>query len=111
MPEPHLRAADADRTAVAGLLGEHMAAGRLTVAEYEDRLARAYASRTYGELDELTTDLPPLLPARAAARPRPRPALMPPAPSAAVTGPPAAGAGRPGAAPAPPPGRAGCPPR
>lgn len=58
MPEPHLRAADADRAAVAATLGEHMAAGRLTVAEYEDRLARAYAARTYGELAELTTDLP-----------------------------------------------------
>jgi hypothetical protein len=58
MREPHLRAADADRTAVAGVLGEHMAAGRLTVDEYEDRLARAYAARTYGELDELTVDLP-----------------------------------------------------
>ena len=51
MPEPHLRAADADRTAVAELLGQHMAAGRLTVAEYEERLARAYASRTYGDLE------------------------------------------------------------
>jgi hypothetical protein len=58
MPEPHLRAADADRTAVATVLGEHMAAGRLTVDEYEDRLARAYAARTYGELGELTADLP-----------------------------------------------------
>ena len=51
MPEPHLRAADTDRAAVATVLGEHMAAGRLTVAEYDERLARAYAARTYGELD------------------------------------------------------------
>lgn len=58
MPEPHLRAADADRAAVAEVLGRHMSAGRLTVAEYDDRLARAYAARTYGELAELTTDLP-----------------------------------------------------
>jgi hypothetical protein len=58
MPEPHLRAADADRAAVATVLGEHMAAGRLTVAEYDERLSRAYAARTYGELAELTTDLP-----------------------------------------------------
>lgn len=58
MTEPHLRAADADRTAVADVLGRHMAAGRLTVAEYEERLTRAYAARTYGELTELTTDLP-----------------------------------------------------
>jgi hypothetical protein len=58
MPESHLRAADADRMAVASVLGEHMAAGRLTVEEYEDRLTRAYAAKTYGELDVLTLDLP-----------------------------------------------------
>ena len=58
MPEPHLRAADADRAAVATQLGEQMSAGRLTVAEYDDRLARAYAARTYGELEALTADLP-----------------------------------------------------
>ncbi|MGY1746314.1 DUF1707 SHOCT-like domain-containing protein [Blastococcus sp. SYSU D00695] len=75
MPEPHLRAADTDRAAVAALLGEHMAAGRLTVAEYEDRLARAYASRTYGELDALTTDLPALPAAPPATRPDPAPAV------------------------------------
>jgi hypothetical protein len=58
MPEPHLRAADSDRAAVATVLGEHMAAGRLTVDEYDERLSRAYAARTYGELAQLTTDLP-----------------------------------------------------
>jgi len=58
MPEPHLRAADADRTAVADVLGASMSAGRLTVAEYDERLARAYGARTYGELAELTADLP-----------------------------------------------------
>jgi uncharacterized integral membrane protein len=58
MPEPHLRAADVDRTAVADVLGTHMSAGRLTVAEYDERLTRAYAAKTYGELDELTADLP-----------------------------------------------------
>ncbi|TFV45988.1 DUF1707 domain-containing protein [Blastococcus sp. TF02A-35] len=75
MPEPHLRAADADRTAVATALGEHMAAGRLTVAEYEERLERAYAARTYGELAVLTDDLPPAgLPAVPAPAPAPSPA-------------------------------------
>jgi hypothetical protein len=58
MPEPHLRAGDDDREVVAAALGTHMAAGRLTLAEYEDRLARAYAARTFGELAELTADLP-----------------------------------------------------
>ena len=59
MPEPHLRAADADRAVVANRLGAAMSAGRLTVAEYDERLTRVYAARTYGELAELTTDLPP----------------------------------------------------
>jgi hypothetical protein len=58
MPEPHLRAADSDRASVATVLGRHMAAGRLTVDEYDERLARTYAARTYGELAELTADLP-----------------------------------------------------
>ncbi|RFU21061.1 DUF1707 SHOCT-like domain-containing protein [Geodermatophilus marinus] len=58
MPEPHLRAADADRAAVAAQLGEHLSAGRLTVVEYDERLAAAYTARTYGELAELTADLP-----------------------------------------------------
>jgi Domain of unknown function (DUF1707) len=73
MPEPHLRAADADRAAVADVLGTHMSAGRLTVAEFDDRLSRAYAAKTYGELDELTADLPPLETTQPAAVPAPRP--------------------------------------
>ena len=73
MPEPHLRAADADRAAVAAQLGEQMSAGRLTVAEYDERLARAYAARTYGELEELTADLP-------------RPAAQSPVPAPAAHG-------------------------
>src|SRR5947209_5580503 len=74
MPEPHLRAADADRAAVAEVLGRHMSAGRLTVEEYDERLARAYAARTYGELDEVTADLPapePVAPAAPASAPQP----------------------------------------
>ncbi|HSU00527.1 MAG TPA: DUF1707 domain-containing protein, partial [Geodermatophilus sp.] len=84
MPEPHLRAADADRAAVAAQLGEQMSAGRLTVAEYDERLTRAYASRTYGELDELTADLPAPAPSSAGA----------PDPSLATTGTSSSGASR-----------------
>jgi hypothetical protein len=76
MPEPHLRAADADRTAVATVLGEHMSAGRLTVDEYDERLARAYAAKTYGELEQLTADLPATSKSPA---PAPRPSASPPA--------------------------------
>lgn len=67
MPESHLRASDADRATVAETLGGHLSAGRLTVAEFDERLTRAYAARTYGELAELTTDLPAPEPASVAA--------------------------------------------
>jgi hypothetical protein len=78
MPEPHLRAADVDRTAVATVLGEHMSAGRLTVDEYDERLGRAYAAKTYGELAELTADLPTTRPhARTEATPYPSPMCGP----------------------------------
>jgi hypothetical protein len=70
MPEPHLRAADADRAAVATVLGQHMSAGRLTVDEYDDRLTRVYGAKTYGELAAITADLPGTAPA-------PRPAEQP----------------------------------
>jgi hypothetical protein len=78
MPDPHLRAADTDRAAVATVLGQHMSAGRLTVDEYDERLARAYAAKTYGELDQLTADLPAAVPAP---RPAPGPAAPAPAPA------------------------------
>lgn len=79
MPEPHLRAADADRAAVATELGEQMSAGRLTVTEYDERLARAYAARTYGQLEVLTADLP-----RPAAQPPP--AMHPAVPAVSACG-------------------------
>ena len=79
MPEPHLRAADADRTAVAEILGRHMSAGRLTMDEYDERLARAYAAKTYGELDQITADLPSTDVA-------PRPAAAPAAPASCAPG-------------------------
>lgn len=53
-----VRAADADRDRVAALLREHHVAGRLTAAEFGERLDRAMAARTMGELDDLLDDLP-----------------------------------------------------
>ncbi len=52
-----LRASDADRERVAAMLGEAAADGRLTLAEHADRIERAYAARTLGELAGLTADL------------------------------------------------------
>jgi len=37
---------------------EHLAAGRLTLEEFDERLDRAYAAKTLGELDDLMADLP-----------------------------------------------------
>jgi hypothetical protein len=78
MPEPHLRAADTDRAAVATVLGEHMSAGRLTLAEYDERVANAYAAKTFGDLAALTADLP-LSERSHAQAPTPQPAVSGPA--------------------------------
>ncbi|MEI4271683.1 DUF1707 domain-containing protein [Klenkia sp. LSe6-5] len=58
MPAAELRAADTDRTAVAEVLGRALHEGRLTVEEYDERLAAAYAARTHADLAVLTADLP-----------------------------------------------------
>lgn len=51
-------AANADRERAIDVLKASFAEGRLTKAEYDDRTARVYAARTYGELGALTADLP-----------------------------------------------------
>lgn len=56
--EERSRAADTDRIQVAQLLTDAAAQGHLQMSEYEDRLAKAYAARTYQELDQLRSDLP-----------------------------------------------------
>jgi uncharacterized membrane protein len=56
--DPSMRAASADRERAVDVLKAGFAEGRLTQEEYNDRMGRAYASRTYGELAELTADLP-----------------------------------------------------
>jgi hypothetical protein len=53
-----IRAADADREHMAGLLGTAYAEGRLTKDEYDDRLDAAWSARTYADLNQLVTDLP-----------------------------------------------------
>ena len=53
-----IRASDADRDQVAAALREHLAAGRLTTEEFDDRLGRAFAAKTLGDLDDLMADLP-----------------------------------------------------
>lgn len=53
-----MRASDADREAVAERLRAALDEGRLDLGEYDERLQRAYTSKTYAELDGLLADLP-----------------------------------------------------
>ena len=48
---PSLRAADSDRERTAALLGDHLAAGRLDVVEFDERLSAAYSAVTLDDLD------------------------------------------------------------
>jgi len=56
--DPGIRASDEDRGRTAAALGEHYAAGRLTLEEFQERLDQAYAATTLGELRDLMADLP-----------------------------------------------------
>jgi Domain of unknown function (DUF1707)/2TM domain len=78
-PRASLRASDADRERFVETLRRHHVDGRLTADELAERTERAYAARTFGDLDALATDLPPLpATAPAAAAPGPGPADLPP---------------------------------
>lgn len=52
------RIGDEERHAVADLLAEHHAHGRLTQEEFDERLDAAFEARTAGELGKLLADLP-----------------------------------------------------
>jgi hypothetical protein len=52
-----LRASDGDREAIAEILRDAAADGRLTMEELDERLNAAYASRTRAELERLVADV------------------------------------------------------
>src|SRR3954449_11067389 len=79
MADLDVRVSDREREAVADTLREHAAEGRLDPEELEERLTTAYAARTRGDLEGLTSDLPARAPA-----PPPR---APAAPSGAARAP------------------------
>jgi hypothetical protein len=56
--KPELRASDEERWRVVEVLSCAAADGRLTAAEFEERLEAALTARTSGELAMLTADLP-----------------------------------------------------
>jgi hypothetical protein len=64
-----LRASDTDRERAVELLRGHAAVGRLTVEELDERCSRALQATTFGDLDALTADLPPVSPPPRAAAP------------------------------------------
>ncbi|MGA5301273.1 DUF1707 SHOCT-like domain-containing protein [Nucisporomicrobium flavum] len=77
MSDEQMRAGDAERQAVADRLKAALDEGRLELHEYDERLQRTYAAKTYGDLDALTTDLPGTVPAQ-------RAQVVPQAPRAAA---------------------------
>lgn len=53
-----MRVSDADREHVAERLRDHFAAGRLTSAELDERLAAALSAKTVQDLSDVMADLP-----------------------------------------------------
>jgi Domain of unknown function (DUF1707) len=62
MGRDDMRASDGDRDAAASRLRAALDDGRLDLHEYDERLQRAYAAKTYGELSGLLADIPGVTP-------------------------------------------------
>jgi uncharacterized protein DUF1707 len=73
-----MRIGDAERDTATAELGDHFAAGRLTLDELHERVAQALSARTHGQLSRVMRDLPSL---KREPRPRPGPARGEPLPS------------------------------
>jgi hypothetical protein len=58
--QPHQRFTEADRDKIAGRLRDAFADGRLDQSEFSSRLDQLYTVTTYGELEPLVRDLPPV---------------------------------------------------
>jgi hypothetical protein len=63
--DQHIRVSDAERNAVTERLAAHYGDGRLDQAEFDERVGRAMAAKTRGDLDGLFDDLPDPEPAGA----------------------------------------------
>lgn len=57
-PDDGVRTSDAERTEAVTRLGRALGQGRLSVEEFDQRVAAAYAATTRGELADLIRDLP-----------------------------------------------------
>lgn len=58
MPRPEMRVSDAERNRVVERLNQAVGEGRLTLAEFEDRVGGVLAARTHADLAPFTADLP-----------------------------------------------------
>jgi DUF1707 SHOCT-like domain len=58
MTDRPIRASDKERDSVVDVLRDAYTDGRLTLEEFDERTSAAYASKTWGDLRELTADLP-----------------------------------------------------
>jgi hypothetical protein len=58
MTDGSMRASDTEREHVVSLLRDAYSEGRITLDEFTERTADAYAARTWDDLRSLTTDLP-----------------------------------------------------
>jgi hypothetical protein len=58
MTDRPIRASDKERDSVVDVLRDAYTDGRLTLEEFEERTSAAYASKTWTDLRELTSDLP-----------------------------------------------------
>jgi Domain of unknown function (DUF1707)/Cell wall-active antibiotics response 4TMS YvqF len=83
-PASGLRISDADRQAAVELLKNASAEGRITLAEYDERVTAAYAAKYYGDLEPLLADLPR---AAGGAGPSVSPVAVPVAGAAVAAGP------------------------
>lgn len=66
MDDRQLRASDAERDAVIDQLRTHTAEGRLSLAEFEERVSEALHATTRAELEDVLRELPALDPTPAA---------------------------------------------
>jgi hypothetical protein len=70
--DPRLRVSQAERDAIVEELSRHTSEGRLDLAEFEQRVEEALASKTRGELDNALRELPASRPHRTSRTHAPR---------------------------------------
>ena len=73
LSKPDVRIGTDEREQAVQLLAQHLSAGRLELAEFEERVTAAYAARTASQLAALFRDLPwpvPTMPGYRPQRPR-----------------------------------------